>query len=281
MDMITSLDRALRHNARLPRMAWLRSLLRKPYLALLGRNGVQQSIGGAFHVRIPAQYASAYLVKMEPETCAAIASWAKANPTGVFVDIGCSKGYLSAGVLHSEPGIRVEAIDSDVFSLGIAKRMCSFAPSVANRLRFHLGLLMDLSEQTPQEVAAATVAGLARPDVKGDPRQFQYVNLDSDLPTELPRITLDDLLLHRLSGPVMLKCDVEGGEMSVLAGAAKIIAAFRPTIMLSVHPTFLPKFGHSVDDVRQLLTDYGYGYRQIAEDHEVHWVCEPTEKQSS
>lgn len=57
--------------------------------------------------------------------------------------------------------------------------------------------------------------------------------------------------------PDLVKIDVEGAELLVLRGAAKLLEEFYPTIILAVHPYWLPS-GQSSQQIFELLTEYGY-----------------------
>jgi hypothetical protein len=95
--------------------------------------------------------------------------------------------------------------------------------------------------------------------------------------SQLPRVSLDTFLLPMLRErprPCLVKCDVEGAEQIVLAGAAELMRQCKPTLLISVHPPYLPRFGGSVDAIRQLLTDRGYAIEIIGIDHEEHWLCQ-------
>jgi len=57
--------------------------------------------------------------------------------------------------------------------------------------------------------------------------------------------------------PTMLKIDVEGYDVEALQGAKQVLKT-RPKIALEIHTTQLPNFGHTVQDIFDLLdlTDY-------------------------
>ena len=70
-------------------------------------------------------------------------------------------------------------------------------------------------------------------------------------------ITLDTFCSEVGVRPDLVKIDVEGAELLVLRGAAKLLGESCPTIILAVHPYWLPK-GHSSQQIFELLTRYGY-----------------------
>lgn len=70
-------------------------------------------------------------------------------------------------------------------------------------------------------------------------------------------ITLDAFCSELSLRPDLLKIDVEGAELLVLRGAAKLLGESRPTLILAVHPYWLPA-GQSPQQIFELLTSYGY-----------------------
>lgn len=70
-------------------------------------------------------------------------------------------------------------------------------------------------------------------------------------------ITLDTFCSESHLRPDLVKIDVEGAELLVLHGAAKLLGDTCPTIILAVHPYWLPN-GQSTRQIFELLTSYGY-----------------------
>lgn len=73
--------------------------------------------------------------------------------------------------------------------------------------------------------------------------------------------TLDAFREESRSTPAAIKIDVEGAELLVLRGAKLLLKQWRPTLMIAVHPTWLPQ-GQSAGDLFALLRSFGY---QIAD----------------
>jgi FkbM family methyltransferase len=282
-NFVDSIDKILRRNRLVPRLEWLRNLLRKPYHHMLkkSKTGLHLNIGGALPARLPVEFCAKEQEFYEVETAAAIKDWLNANPGGIFVDVGCSFGYFSCGVLFNDPDAQVVAIDSDPPSLAITKYVCSHAPAVNQRLKLFRALVGSESTGQPsfKALLQQTRDLLDDPQLAPDAQKTNYVNLDSQIPEEvLPRISLDDLLgnlLQETAKPCMVKCDVEGAELQVLQGMTRLMNEFRPTLMFSVHPPFLPRFSGSVEEICALLEKAGYSTEVIAVDHEEHWLCRP------
>lgn len=277
--LIDRLDRTLRRNPLMPRVDWLRGPLRKTYHRFLNRftDGMELRIGGVLPVRLPAEFTSRELQTYEPENATHIAKWVAEHPNGVFVDIGCSYGYFTCGVLHASESVRVIAIDADTPSLAITRHICQYASGL-ERLTLLRTLVGQNSESptTRESIADQTSHALEDPRIKLDPRDTNYVNWDNEAPeSHLPRIALDTLLRGAIEDdvPLLIKCDVEGAEHVVLDGMSETLRRPETTLLFSVHPQYLPKFDSSPDAIRRTLDANGYDVDVIGIDHEEHWLC--------
>jgi len=70
-------------------------------------------------------------------------------------------------------------------------------------------------------------------------------------------ITLDTFCREMGMRPNLVKIDVEGAELLVLRGARRLLSEYYPTIILAVHPYWLPP-GQSPAQIIELLKTYGY-----------------------
>lgn len=69
-------------------------------------------------------------------------------------------------------------------------------------------------------------------------------------------VRLDD---HFPDQPVrFMKIDVEGFELHVLRGAARILSTYKPGLFIELHPKQLANMGLSVEEVVALLASHGY-----------------------
>lgn len=106
--------------------------------------------------------------------------------------------------------------------------------------------------------------------------ETSFYNLNEHMPVS-PVMTLDDLVEATGFAPTAITMDVEGGEMDVLLGAQNTLAAHRPKVWVSVHPTFLPNYGHEDLDVHDFMRKAKYDPVFLATDHEEHWMYLPQE----
>lgn len=272
-------DNLIRHRSLLGRHQWLRDLLREPYYRLINLHGrgLRLNLGGCVPVRVPPEYASKWMEAYECEEFEQIKAWCGSGEGGVFIDVGCSIGYMSCAALHASPSVEVVAIDADASSLKCAERVCAYT----DRTRLHLlrGMIATGSGRDArwQEIEKET-GDLLQSLHGGKPGSHRYVTLDDkSAALGVPQFSLDELFSREIDARrrMLVKCDVEGAELEVLKGAARLMEAARVPILLSVHPYFLPRMGASVDDVRRLLDQRGYEVKWLAKDHDEHWLCTP------
>ena len=77
------------------------------------------------------------------------------------------------------------------------------------------------------------------------------------------QISLDRFCAQNGLEPQLIKIDVEGAEIGVLKGAQKIIEQSKPLLILSVHPREIALAGGSLEDLRDLIEQMGYEFRDV------------------
>ena len=177
------------------------------------------------------------------------------KPGHVFFDVGAHHGWVSMWTLPL---------------IGKEGSVVSFEPSPANLsvLEWHL---------RKNKFSQWTIIPKAVSDVDAEAEEFFLVDtgdspmnsLTTGIPgtplmdgrnirkTSIQTITLDTFYGESRLRPDLVKIDVEGAELLVLRGAAKLLEASRPTIILAVHPYWLPK-GQSTRQIFEFLTEHGY-----------------------
>lgn len=177
------------------------------------------------------------------------------RPGHVFFDVGAHHGWDSMWTL---PLVGKQGI------------VCSFEPSPANLsiLEWH---------RTRNKFSQWTIVPNAVSDADVEQEEFFLVDsgdspmnsLTTGAPgtplmngrnirkTSISTLTLDTFCTETKLRPNLLKIDVEGAELLVLRGAAKLLRESCPPIILAVHPYWLPA-GQTCEQIFELLTNYGY-----------------------
>lgn len=207
----------------------------------------------------------------------------------VVIDVGAEEGDLSAlwaswgcGVVLVEPNPRVWPNIRAVFDANrLSHRVAGcFAGFASDRT------VLDPPNLDIPEGERGGWPECAYGPVIGD-HGFRHLAQEADA---TPQITLDDLCvrhlgpgergpggtLRALAVPSALTIDVEGAELVVLRGAARLLAEGGPLVWVSVHHEFMgDMYGHSFADIAELMGGYGYTGRLLGEDHEEHWLFCP------
>jgi len=75
---------------------------------------------------------------------------------------------------------------------------------------------------------------------------------------KVQKITGDALCEQTQFTPDVIKIDVEGHELKVLHGLARVIEQNHPMIFLELHPFHLEKEGDDLADIEKFITDHNY-----------------------
>lgn len=111
------------------------------------------------------------------------------------------------------------------------------------------------------QLAAADTAGEARLYLAGGVADSGASLFDhgQDGYEVVRTVALDDLLASQgLRPPDLIKMDVEGAELAVLKGAARLLSGFSPLLLLEMEDKTLAAAGATKGAIQQLLSGYGY-----------------------
>lgn len=142
-----------------------------------------------------------------------------ARPGAVVFDVGAHAGYYT--LIFSQ-------------AVGPAGRVVAFEPDPQNvgRLRRHL----DLNDAGNVTLVEAAVSDSDESGRFAPGRDSYTGRLDRHGAIQVAAVTLDDLVeAGRVPPPALMKIDVEGAEMQVLAGCRRLLLSHRPTLLLAVH----------------------------------------------
>lgn len=74
--------------------------------------------------------------------------------------------------------------------------------------------------------------------------------------------------------PDAMKLDVEGAEQAVLEGFSGEVWSRLHTLVIEVHPEFLPSMGGSVEEVRRIISERGMKVAgESTRRNTMHWLC--------
>jgi FkbM family methyltransferase len=186
-----------------------------------------------------------------------VRTWLKEQlkPGHVFFDVGAHHGWDSMWTLPL---------------IGKEGKVVSFEPSPANLsiLEWH---------RTRNNFSQWVIVPKAISDVDAEGEEFFLIDTGDSPMNSLttggpgtpfmggrdirkiyvPTITLDTFCSEMRLRPNLVKIDVEGAELLVLRGAGKLLSESCPTIILAVHPHWLPA-GQSTQQIFESLTEDGY-----------------------
>jgi FkbM family methyltransferase len=172
------------------------------------------------------------------------------KPINYIVDVGAGIG-ATALLFHSAfPEARILAIEPMKDNYDYLTRNTTGFPQIAP--------LKMVAYDKRCEVRVSMPTQEQRPDLKqgfGNSGLYSVYGQD----TEHSEIVAADTLDNIVDGKVdLLKIDVEGAELLVLAGAERIASEDRPIILVEFRPANLKMAGTTGDDVRGLIKKTGY-----------------------
>jgi FkbM family methyltransferase len=248
---------------------WLRpveALLQRGELRVLGGPAHGSRLSGEHFTHWGAQAWSVLTGTHEPQVHEALRR--TLGPGGVYVDIGSNIGYtalLAAGIVG--PSGRVVALD--------AQRECADATQINARLN-------GLDQVQALHSAAGAASGEQEVIVTQDSLWTRLASV-GEHPLEVrrdrvPVTSLDDLAA-RLQLPAIdvVKIDVEGAELEVLAGMQRVLAEQRPFVIAEMHDRNA-EFCRAMAAARYRVVNLD-GLQDVPEaGPNVHVLCEPVER---
>lgn len=183
------------------------------------------------------------------------------KPGSIFADIGANIGYFSVAALDlvGEPG-EVHSFEIDPRSL-----RCLYRTQAANRAGNHFihgnGL--------------AAESGIVRIEAEAEMGNTHISRLESR-GTGFPVLPLDAWAPYfERRGLSVIKLDVEGAELDVLRGAARVLASCRPIVLCEAIDSNLRRFGGSVAGLETFMSSLGYSASMLPGSHDVNLVFQP------
>jgi FkbM family methyltransferase len=166
----------------------------------------------------------------------------------VFVDVGANQGIFSAiasrtvrpgaTIIAIEPQPRLAACIEKTLQASSVKHWKVLITAVSNRSGT-LDLVIPSENQGEAHLSTTTPSpGLV-------------------IPTQVA--LLDDLLADiNCESIVVVKMDIEGVELDALQGGRAFFQRCRPILIMELNPTAMARYGHSLNDIIQILSNLGY-----------------------
>jgi FkbM family methyltransferase len=194
-----------------------------------------------------------------------------------FLDVGACHGIFSLAFAQGRPAARAVAVEPSAIAYAIlaenvrlgglrnvvARQVACGATAGTLRMRQAWHHLEALPEA--QAAAAAAAQGEGQGGPVGGERGGGGGHGDGggDPVVTVPMQSVDQLCAELDFQPDLVKIDVEGYELAVLAGARATLARYRPPLFLELHPRRLGELGGSVAEVVELLAALSYGFHSL------------------
>jgi FkbM family methyltransferase len=104
---------------------------------------------------------------------------------------------------------------------------------------------------------------------------FYAINYDQNILNESAKVaTLDTWIsTQNIQKVDLIKIDVEGAELLCFQGAVSFFETHKPIIIMECQESHLKRFDHSIFELLQFLSQFGYAFEEIS-DH--NWMASPT-----
>lgn len=180
------------------------------------------------------------------------------GPGDVCIDVGAAGGaHLFVMARRAGRDGRVLGVEPRPGSLRVLDRLVRLA-----RLDKRVMLRQVALSDGPGTVELRVPVVPTRAHLHGSTRDADGAAAFAHLPhrvIEVATCTLDTLVsTERLERVDVVKCDVEGAELLVLAGAKRVLSEFRPVVIIEADDLHQRRFDATAQDVVDVVTSHGY-----------------------
>jgi FkbM family methyltransferase len=148
--------------------------------------------------------------------------------SNVLIDVGCNVGHVALVAALENPQRRIICVDPNPFALAVAAESLA-ANGFAERCQFFAAFVSDTDDETVDFYTVATGAAGSRH------ASHAHTAAAHKSYQEVQTLTLDTIVERSSQAPDLIKIDVEGAELEVLAGATSTVAAYQPRVFVEMH----------------------------------------------
>jgi FkbM family methyltransferase len=175
---------------------------------------------------------------------------ARLGPGSIFVDVGANIGSHSITLSNLVKGLRVLALEP---STAAFKTLCR---NVAKN---------EASNVDARELAAMDRSGTVRLTTGLQGENFVVPDKRTIASETVECRTLDDLLRQETASVDVIKCDVEGAELSVFRGAERTLERHAPALLIEAESRHARRYGQTGAEIFEFLTTFGYTHRPMVD----------------
>lgn len=176
----------------------------------------------------------------------------------VFVDVGANVGYISAFAATT---------GASVFAIEIQRDLLPLIEQMATINGFDLVRALHIGASTHSGMSMmARIEANPGTQLEGQTRRFAGHEPGSIVDDFVPMMALDDLFSDAKLLPKLVKVDVEGHEIGVLAGARRIIGTGRTTFVVEFHPHLIALYGRRPEELLAPFDPARWSVAQLTDD---------------
>ena len=241
-------------------MSMLKSIIYKTIDGVTFGRGISRQFSGE-SIRFPARWSRYFATNYEPETFAFLRKQLHQGST--FLDIGAHIGLFSvvAARLVGNSG-KVVSFEPTPFTRGVLKEVIRIN-GCSDRVEVRGEAVSSERGKTFFFDTGDTIS-VMNSLVKNERSQGKF---------EVITTSVDEFAKEHSLKVDCMKIDVEGAELDLLKGATKTMTELRPTMLLSLHPPFMPDGSEALKEIWSILKEHRYAMEYNSNNVEEDWFC--------
>lgn len=177
--------------------------------------------------------------------------------SGTFLDIGANIGMFSMSIANSFDNISIHAFEPVPSNFHVLKQNLK-TNSLENRIKAN-NFAVGSNCSTISMCVEGQTSHVSRNESTNNSKKvgINLLSIDSYCET------------NNINDVKLIKCDVEGFELEVLAGAKKVITSQKPCLVIEIEDRWTDRYGYSGKDVFLFLEQFDYIGRAILHNGEL------------